>query len=182
MARLPYVDPVTAPEPVRETLARLPVSLNVFRMMAHAETDFAPLVRLGTAILGHQKLSSKLRELAILRVASLSAARYEWVQHAPIAEATGASKAEIAAVERGDIEAECLAPLERSVLRFTTEVVQDVRASDPTFADLATRLTPQEIVELLITIGYYMLVARLLESTDVDMDPPAGTRVIDAIR
>ena len=182
MARLPYVEPATAPDPVRELLERLPVKLNVFRMMAHAETDFRPLVGLGTAILGRQKLSAKLRELAILRVAALSPARYEWVQHVPIAQATGATPAQVAALERGDIAADVFDSLERVVLRFTTEVVRDVRASEATFAELARLLSAQEIVELIITVGYYMMIARLLETTAVDLDPPAGTKVVDAIR
>ncbi|TMB18566.1 MAG: carboxymuconolactone decarboxylase family protein [Deltaproteobacteria bacterium] len=182
MARLPYVDPASAPEHVHEVLDRLPVNLNVFRMMAHAENDFRPLVGLGTAILGRQKLSAKLRELAILRVAALSPARYEWVQHVPIAQATGAADAQIAALERGDIAADAFDPLECAVLRFTTEVVRDVRASDATFAELARRLSAQEIVELILTVGYYMMIARLLETTAVDLDPPAGTKVVDAIR
>jgi alkylhydroperoxidase family enzyme len=182
MARLPYVDPATASEEVRTLLERLPVSLNVFRMMAHAETGFRPLVTLGTAILGRQKLSPKLRELAILRVANLSAARYEWVQHVPIARATGATAAQIEALERGDAAAPCFDALERSVLRFTTEVLRDVRASEATFADLAEHLTPQEIVELILAVGYYMLIARLLETTAVDLDPPAGTAIVDALR
>jgi len=182
MARLPYVDPATAPEDVRALLERLPVGLNVFRMMAHAETDFRPLVALGTAILGRQKLDAKLRELAILRVAALSGARDEWVQHAPIARAAGATEAQVAALDRGDAAADCFDPLEQAVLRFTTEVLRDVRASEATFAELARRLSAQEIVELILTIGYYMMIARLLETTAVDIDPPAGTRVIDAIR
>jgi alkylhydroperoxidase family enzyme len=182
MARLPYVDPATAPAEVRSLLERLPVRLNVFRMMAHAEHDFRPLVGLGTAILGRQKLSAKLRELAILRVATLSAARYEWVQHVPIARAAGASELEIEALERHDLNAECFGPVERIALLFTTEVVHDVRAQDRTFAELARHLSPQEIVELILTIGYYMMIARLLETTAVDLDPPAGTAVVDAIR
>src|SRR2546425_4982922 len=113
MARLPYVDPAPAPEPVRELLERLPVKLNVFRMMAHAESDFRPLVGLSTAILGRQKLSAKLRELAILRVAALSPARYEWVQHVPIAQAMGATPPQVAALERGDIAADVFDSLER---------------------------------------------------------------------
>jgi len=182
MARLPYVDPATAPEPVRQILEALPVKLNVFRMMAHAETAFRPLLSFGTAVLARQQLSPKLRELAILRVAQLSPARYEWVQHVPIAKATGATEAQVAALERGDIEAGCFDPLERSVLRFATEVLRDVRASDAAFADLAGRVSPREIVELILTVGNYMMIARLLESTAVDLDPPAGTKVVDALR
>ena len=182
MARLPYVDPATAPDQVREVLDRLPVKLNVFRMMANAPTDFRPLIQLGTAILGRQKLDSRLRELVILRVANLSPSRYEWVQHVPIAEATGATAAQIAALERGDVAADCFSPLERAVLRFATEVVRDVRASDAAFGDVAARLSTQEVVELVVTVGYYMMIARLLETTAVDIDPPAGTRVVDALR
>jgi len=182
MARLPYVDPATAPEAVRQVLDALPVKLNVFRMMAHSETGFRPLVSLGSAILGRQQLSPKLRELTILRVARLSPARYEWVQHVPIARATGATEAQVAALERDEIDADCFDALERSVLRFTTEVLRDVRASDATFADLAGRLSAREVVELIMTVGYYMMIARLLESTAVDIDPPAGTKVVDALR
>jgi alkylhydroperoxidase family enzyme len=182
MARLPYVDPATASEPVRELLDRFPVKLNVFRMMAHADQGFRPLVALGSAILGRQKLSSKLRELIILRVAALSSSRYEWVQHVPIAQATGATADQIAALERGDIEADAFDALERLVLRFATEVLRDVRASEATFAALASRLSPQEVVEVIMTVGYYMMIARLLETTAVDLDPPAGTKVVDAIR
>lgn len=180
MARLPYVDPATAPEAVRTLLERLPAKLNVFRMMAHAETGFRPLVELGTSILAMQQLAPRLRELTILRIANLSAARYEWTQHVPIAEATGATPAQIAALEAGTIEAPCFDELERLVLRFTTEVVQDVRASEPTFAALAARLAPREVVELVLAIGYYMLIARLLETTDVDMDPPIGAAALRA--
>jgi alkylhydroperoxidase family enzyme len=182
MARLPYVDPASAPDSVREVLERLPVKLNVFRMMAQAETNFRPLLSLGTSILAQQQLSAKLRELAILRVARLSPAEYEWVQHVPIALGTGASQDQIDALQRGDIEAPCFDAVERVVLRFTTEVVRDVRASDATFAELASRFSPREIVELILAIGFYMTVARLLETTAVDLDPPAGTRVVDALR
>src|SRR5262249_22923405 len=125
MARLPYVEPETAPTAVREILERLPVKLNIFKMMAHAETSFRPLLQLGTSILAQQHLSAKLRELAILHVARLSPAEYEWVQHVPIAEAAGASTAQVEALRAGQIEAPCFDEVERLVLRFTTEVVRN---------------------------------------------------------
>lgn len=181
MARLPYVDPEKAPEPVREALDRLPVKLNIFRMMAHAETSFRPMLSLGMSILAQQELSAKLRELVILRVGSLSQARYEWVQHVPIALAAGASEAQVAALERGDIDGP-FDERERVVLRFTTEVVKQVRAGDETFSALAALFSPREVVELVLTVGYYMMIARLLETTAVDLDPPAGTRILDASR
>jgi alkylhydroperoxidase family enzyme len=182
MARIPYVEPENASPEVREILERLPVKLNIFKIMAHAETSFRPLLTLGTSILGQQKLDARLRELAILRVAKLSSAEYEWVQHVPIARHTGASDAEIDALEQGDIEAACFGELERAVLRFTDEVVRDVGTSDATFAAASKHLSNQEIVELILAIGFYMTVARLMETTRIDLDPPAGTAVIDQVR
>jgi len=182
MARLPYVDPATASEPVREVFAQLPVHLNVFKLMALAETCFRPLLRLGTAILGRQKLSPKLRELAILRVAALCGARYEWVQHVPIAKHTGVSDAQVTALERGAIDAACFDASERAVLRLAGELVEGVRAEDKTFADVAQRFSPQEIVELILTTGYYRMLATLMETAAIDLDPPAGTKVVEALR
>jgi alkylhydroperoxidase family enzyme len=174
MARLPYVDPAAAPDGVRSTLEALPAQLNIFRMMAHAQTNLRPLLRLGTSILTQQKLDARLRELAILRVAGLSHAEYEWVQHVPIAKATGATDAQIEALARDDIGAGCFDETDRLLLQFTTEVVRDVRASEATFGEVARRLTPREIVELILAIGFYMTMARLMETTAIDVEAPAG--------
>ncbi len=182
MARLPYVDPKTAPPHVRDAFERLPVQLNIFRMMAHAETNFRPLLRLGASILGDQKLSPRLRELAILQVARLSPAEYEWIQHVPIGKAAGLSHEQIAALERGETESPLFDPVEQLVLRFTTEVVRDVRASDSAFSEMQAHFSPQEIVELILAIGYYMTMARLMETTGIDIEAAGGKKIIERLK
>src|SRR3989440_831776 len=129
MARLPYVDPDGVNERVREALDVVP-PLNVFRMVANAETAFRPWLAFGGALLSSLELEPRLRELVILRVARLCGAEYEWVQHVPIAGAAEATEDQIAAVDRGDLEAGALGELDRAALRFTTEVVRDVGASE----------------------------------------------------
>ena len=180
VARLPYVDPADAPEPVREALEAVPVQLNVFRMLAHASTAFRPFLRLGTAILGELELDARLRELAILRVARLTPAEYEWVQHVDIGKAVGVSDEQVAALERDDTEAACFDDSDRLVLAFTTEVVERARASDETLDAMRARFSPREIVELIVTIGYYMAIARVMETAGVDVEPGVGSRVADA--
>lgn len=182
MARLPYVDPATAPDAVKSVLEKMPVQLNIFRMMAHAETGFRPLIMLGTAILSQQALSPKLRELTILRVGRLSPAEYEWVQHVPIALATGATQEQIDALAADDVTGPAFDDVERAVLAFVTDVVRNVKASDETFAAVSRYLSHREIVELVITTGYYMMIARLLETTAVDLDGPMGTRIVNALK
>jgi 4-carboxymuconolactone decarboxylase len=174
MARIPYVDPERAPEPVREALERLP-PLNIFRMLANAETVFRPFLRFGDALLADLELNGLLRELAILRVARLTPhADYEWVQHVAIARTVGGSDEQIAALERDDIEAGCFDAAQRAVLRFTTEVVRDARASDETFAELGALLPPRQIVELLLVIGQYMMLARVMATLELELDEPAA--------
>ena len=180
MARLPYADPAGASEPVRDALERVP-PLNIFLMMANADSAFRPWLRWGAALLGKLELDPLLRELAILRVARLTPhAEYEWVQHVPIAEAVGAGREQIAALERDEPDANCFSQAERLVLRFTTEVVRDARASEEALAGLKQTMSPREIVELLMVIGQYMMVARVMATTDMELDEPAGPAALEA--
>ena len=177
MARLPYVDPSEAPSPVREVLQAMP-PLNVFRTMAHAETAFRPWMRWGGVLLNDLALDPVLRELAILQVARISpGADYEWVQHVPIARSVGATGEQIAAIERADAEAPCFTDDQRAILGFTREVVRDVGVSDETFGAVSVRLSSREIVELLMVIGQYMMLARVMATTQIDVDEPADPRV-----
>jgi 4-carboxymuconolactone decarboxylase len=178
VARLPYVDPDEASQPVREALEAAP-ALGIFRMLANAESAFRPWLRWATTLLGELELDPLLRELAILRVARLTPhAEYEWVQHAPIAKAVGASEEQVAALERDDAGAGCFSRDQQAVLRFTTEVLRDARASDETFEAAAAILSPREIVELLMVIGQYMMVARVMATTELEIDEPAGPGAI----
>jgi alkylhydroperoxidase family enzyme len=173
MARLPYVIPEKASPEAKQTFGQLPTILNVFKMMAHADANFRPLVRLGSSILAQQKLSAKLRELAILRVANLCGSRYEWVQHLSLAMLVGATRAQVDAIEKGEVEAGCFDDVERLVLDFATQMVRNVNCSEDTFAAMRHTFSPQEIVELVVAVGYYMMIARLCEVTGVDVEPPS---------
>ena len=180
MARLPYIDAEHAPDRVREALEAIP-PLNIFRMVANAETAFRPWLALGGALLGSLELDPRLRELAILRVARLERAEYEWVQHAPIARAAGATEDEVAAVDRGEIEDPALDAPARAVLAFTTEVVRDVRSSDEALAAVREQgLSGREVVELLLVISHYMGVARVAETAGIELDEALGEEVVAA--
>jgi len=180
--RIPPLDPAVAPPKNREILDRFDPPLRIFRLMAQAETSFRPLLRLGTSILTEQTLSPALRELSILRVARVSGADYEWTQHVPIAEAVGVSRDQIAALELDDVTASCFGEVEQAVLRFTTQVVRHVDCDEAAFAALAAHLSHREIVELILAIGFYMMLARLMVVAQIEPDAPAGTKVLERAR
>ena len=100
----------------------------------------------------------------------------------PIAESVGATAAQIAALEAGDITASCFDAREQLVLQFTDELVNDVRVSDPTFAAATREFSSREVVELILAVGYYMMIARLLETTGVDLEAPAGGAILESLR
>lgn len=182
MQRIPLVDVATAPEEVQDALKALPVRLNIFRMMAHAPTSFRPLLRLGASILSAQQLHAELREYAILMAAQSFGGRYEWIQHVPIAEACGATKEQVAAIEKGDLGSSCFDAKEKAFLAFVDESAKKVRCSDATFAAMKQYFSDREIVETILTIGYYQMLARLTECTDTELDEPTGTRVVDSLK
>jgi alkylhydroperoxidase family enzyme len=179
MARLPYPDPAELSDGVREALDRLP-PLNVFRMLAHAETAYRPYLRFGGALLSDLALDPLARELAILRTAQLIGAHYEWVQHVPIAQAVGMTEPQLAALEGERLDEDAFDETQRAVLRFTGSVVREPRPDDEVFGALADLLSPREIVELLLVIGSYTMLGRLMTALDLDLDGPLGTDVVDS--
>jgi len=173
MARIPYPDLDALPEEVRSFVGRIDPMLNIYRMLPHSETAVYGFMKFGNALLFKAKLDPILRELVILRVGYLSDATYEIHQHLRVARHCGVSDEKIAAV-KDDPEASVFSDLERAVLRFTDEVVRDVKASDAAFEAVAAGLSHREISELLMTIGFYMLVCRYLENLEVEIEAPGA--------
>jgi 4-carboxymuconolactone decarboxylase len=161
MARLPYAD-------ISE---RLP-QLNIFKLLANAQTAFRPFMEYGRALLVDLELDPVVREQAILRVAALTpGAEYEWVQHEAIGRAVGMTDEQIEACRDGD-------PSD-VVLRFTEEVIRDAAPGEATFAAMSERFPPRQIVELILVIGNYMMLARLMATAQIDLDEPIGAALID---
>jgi len=178
MARIPYTDPQHASPEVREALDALP-QLNIFKMLAHADTAFIPYLRLGGALLAQLELDPKLRELTILHVAKHTGAEYEWIQHAGIARALGIPDEQITAIQNDELQAACLDPDAQTLLRFTHDVLQQPHADDDTFTAVQQLLPPRQIVELLLVIGTYQMLAHIMTTLDIDLDQAAGSTVVD---
>jgi alkylhydroperoxidase family enzyme len=178
MARLPYADPHAASPIVREALDALP-PLNIFAMLAQADSAFIPYLGFAGALLAQLELDPKLRELAILLVAARTGAEYEWVQHVGISKSLGIVDEQISAVAQGELQAGCLDLDAQLVLRFAGEVLESPRVSDATFAAINDRLPPRQIVELLLVIGSYQMLARVMTTLDIDIDLAVGSAVLD---
>ncbi|HEY6332105.1 MAG TPA: carboxymuconolactone decarboxylase family protein [Blastocatellia bacterium] len=168
MARLRYLEESELPPRIAALLQGRPL-LNIFRTLAHSETAGIGFLALGRALLAESDLDPKLRELVILRVGSLSSGAYEIYQHKRLAKSAGLSEAEIAAALREAPDDNLPEPV-RQVLAFVDSVVWEVKAPDPLYRAVAGQLADKQMVELLLTIGFYMLVCRFLENLEVDIE------------
>ena len=182
MALMPYPDLTKASPEVRDMLSRLPVPANIFNMMAHAETCLKPVMKLGGTMLGKMQLDAKLRELCLLHAVKIAGGEYEWLQHVPIAHDLGASKAQTDALDKGDDRAACFSALEQAALIFTRELVADGKGSPAALAAVRQHLSEREVVELILMTGFYVMLARLTETLQVENDPPMGSALVKGIQ
>jgi 4-carboxymuconolactone decarboxylase len=170
MQRIPYPDFTKLPEVTRKTLAAVP--LNVVRINAHAsQSMFEAQGQLGRAIANPQVLEPRLRETVILRVAHLSNSAYELHHHIPLGRAAGLTEADLAAIASRNYSA--LSPLLAAAARFTDEVVKQLSPSDETLAQLRMVTSDQVVINIVLTIGCYMSVARLIAVTGIESDTEA---------
>jgi 4-carboxymuconolactone decarboxylase len=143
--------------------------INLMKALAHSPKICRDFNRIGITLLLKGDLSPRLRELAILRVGNLSKANYEWTKHVPIALMAGANQGQIDELPKWT-DSTLFDQQECAVLQYTDEVALNIRASDETFGKIVEFLSEKEIVELTVTIGYYGMVCRVLETLDIELE------------
>lgn len=169
MARIAYSDPAKHNERTRELLGKNR-NANIFRMMAHSPSHFEQYCRLGGAIRHKGELDPVIRELAITRTGILCEAPYEIAAHKRIGKNVGVSDEQNAALEDWT-SATCFDEVQRAALAFTDETVKLRRPTDATFEAIASRLTPAALVELQLSVGFYIMTSKFLETFGIDMQP-----------
>ena len=173
MARVQLIQQDQALPDVKEIYDRIEKNgariINLYKSLAHNPRVLRNHLQLGNTLLSKTKLSPKLREMAILRIAKLTGSEYEWAQHYPVSLEAGLSKAQADAVSSWK-DSTLFSDEECAVLRYTDEVSQQVKVADDTFATLKKYLDEQCILELTVAIGYWGMVARVLVPLQVDMD------------
>ena len=173
MARIAYPDPATQSEEVRDRLRRMG-SLNVTRMMSHAEGPMLAYSKLGTQLLLKGKLDPVLREIVILRIGQLCGSEYEWHQHVSVGRAVGMDEATLQAV--AELAFDRLTEPQQAAVAVAEEIKAKGGASAATFARAALHFSPEQLVELCLVAGYYIMTAGLLLSCDIEIEdtPPRG--------
>jgi 4-carboxymuconolactone decarboxylase len=171
------------PPDVAATVADAGVKqVNLYRSLSHAPDLLRCWIDFAWALRGHDTTSRRLRELCILRTASLHHSQYEWHQHRRMAREIGVTDYQVAELEMWRTS-EAFDAGERAALALTDSIIAGT-VPDEVIAELELHFSHTQRVELTVTAAFYAMVPRILdalrvpvEGTEPDRDlpkPPAG--------
>ena len=171
MARVPYIDDSTHPE-LRLLCDRIRVErggsvLNLYKALLNSPPVAEAWLHFFTVIRQQCVLPAQYRELAIMSIAVINGADYEFRQHIPFALQAGLTQAQLYAMPRWR-GSTLFDAKQRAVLDYTECMTRTVHVPDEVFAAVAAQFPPRELVELTATIGGYNLVSRFLEAVKID--------------
>lgn len=168
--RVPLVEPGTRPELAgieqRLVAARGQVSL-LYQVLLNSAPIADGWEQLLTAVRQKTGVPPDLRELAILRIAVLNRASFEFEAHVPHALAAGVSEAKMAAVREATLGS-AFDARERLVLELTDAMTRDIVVPDALMARLQAAYDARGLVELVTTVAAYNMVSRLLVALNVE--------------
>lgn len=169
MPRIPFPNPESMDANVRAMVEK--AALNPLRMYAHATPSaLVGFIDFTSTFFSTSPLPEDLRQIAVLRVACLCNSTYVRLQHEALCREVGMEEAAIDAVKRGAPESPALTAPQQAVLRFSEDFIHAQVASDAVLADVRGHLNDQQLMDLMMVIGAYMLMARIIETTGVELD------------
>ena len=128
---------------------------NMFRVMAHRPEIFASMQAHFGAVLNTGTVSTKLKELIIVRTSQVNVTPYCLASHTLLAKGLGWSDDQLTQLAEWP-NRDDFTPAEKAALHLAETVTRDAHAvSDQQFAELRTFYSEGEIVELLCAIGLF---------------------------
>jgi alkylhydroperoxidase family enzyme len=150
----------------RELLGTQPI--NIFATLAHHPKLAKRWIVFGNHVLAKNTLSARHRELLILRIGWNCRAPYEWGQHVAIGRAAGITDEEIERIAAGASEG--WDEPEALLLRAADELHARQDLTDETYAGLARHFDAKQLLDIVFTVGQYMLVSMALNTFRVQRD------------
>jgi 4-carboxymuconolactone decarboxylase len=128
---------------------------------------------LGSGILNHGLVPARDREIVLHRTCARAGAEYEWGVHAvAFAERVGLTPEQLAATAAGADAADDPSWSEQDALliRLADELHDTNTVSDDLWADLATHYTDQQLLELIVTAGWYRTLGYVINAARIPVE------------
>jgi alkylhydroperoxidase family enzyme len=174
MSRIPYIEDSEDPG-VADLIARISTGrrgrlINVYRLLLHSPSIAATWFEHINAVRRKTRLSGRLREIVIIRIALINRVDYVIAQHVPeLALADGVSLAECEALRDWQVS-DLFSDDERAALAYADAMTREVVVSDDVFAALRPHFDDRMIVELSVLIGTYNMHTRVTQALQIDSE------------
>lgn len=165
MSRLPLVAESDLHESLTPLLERFqnagtPVPV-LYQTLANAPLMLQGWIGFAWSLRNDAETDRGLRELAIMRIAQLTSAQYEWEAHWQMAERYGMSRDQLAALKQWRTS-EAFSDDQRLILSITDELTETLEITDETWTAMTAAYSASDVVELVLTIAFYSCVSRVL--------------------
>jgi 4-carboxymuconolactone decarboxylase len=149
--------------------------LKLFRTL-NVHHELASRMRpLGAGILGHGRVDPREREIVIHRTCARAGAEYEWGVHVlAFGRPLGLSEEQITATAQGGPGDPAWSPSDAQLIRLADELHETSTVSDPLWAQLAKRFSDDQLLELVVTAGWYRLLSYVINAARVEHEPWAA--------
>lgn len=178
ISRIGLLDPADMTPAQREAYENSPsAKLNLSRLLAQAKTLQPGMGMLIRAMMTDTTLPPLEREIVILAVLHLDRGAYEWAQHEQVAAAMGIAQEKVDAIADDRFGDPVFGDREKALLAFTRQTVKAVRVDDYAFGAVRAFYDDRQLVELIHVIGIYMLILRVSEVAELEIDAVHGVEV-----
>lgn len=146
---------------------------NIYATLARHPKLFAPRLAFGRYIQRGSTVPSRDREILILRIAWLSSGEYEWSAHTTIGIQNGLTKEDIQRIAKGP-QAPGWSVFDATLVRAAGELYQNMFIGETTWSRLAKRYDTHQMMDLVMTVGGYHMLAMSLNSFGVQLEQDAA--------
>jgi AhpD family alkylhydroperoxidase len=145
---------------------------HIFTTLARNRRLFRAWLHFAGALMPRGSLPRADSELVILRVAHNCGCEYEWGHHERLGAAAGLSPEEIKRVRSGPDSTEWT-PRQALLLAATDELHEEREISDRLWPHLAETFSEAQVIELLMLIGHYEMLASVIASLRIQPEEAA---------
>jgi 4-carboxymuconolactone decarboxylase len=142
-----------------------------FTMLLHSPDLAGRVAQLGAFVRFEGTLDMRVRVLAAMTVARELEAAYVWGAQTAGARRLGVPEAAIAAIR--DKRSQGLSSEDAEIVDFTRALLHRYRAEEARFAALRQRFGERGLMELLGAIGYYSMLAMVVNGCELEGAPGA---------
>jgi 4-carboxymuconolactone decarboxylase len=149
--------------------------LGLFRTLAVHPDLMSRMRPLGSGILGHGTVAPRDREIVIHRACARAGAEYEWGVHAvAFGDAVGLTPEQIAATAAGSPDDPAWSAHDSVLIELTDELHDTCTVSDAVWDRLSATYSDEQVLELVVTAGWYRTLAYVIGTARIALEPWAA--------